>query len=77
MSDNVIPLGNITRLDLPTERVLEKAKDHCSAGVVIIGFDDDGAFYFASSIADGGEVNWLLDLAKKRLFDIVEDLENA
>jgi len=66
----VVPLGNITRLDLPTNRVLEGAKDHCSDGVVVLGFDDDGEFYFASSIADGGSVIWLMEMAKKRLLEV-------
>ena len=66
----VIPLGNITRLDLPTDRVLDAAKDHCTDGVVVLGFDDDGDFYFASSIADGGNVLWLMELAKKKLLEI-------
>ena len=70
MSDNVIPLGNITRLDLPTDRVLEAAKGDCSDGVVIIGFDNEGELYFASSIADGGSVIWLLEKAKKALLEV-------
>lgn len=74
MTDNkIIPLGNVTRLDLPASRVLDEAKGHCSDGVVILGFDDDGDFYFASSIADGGAVLWLLELAKKRLLEIAEN----
>ena len=67
MSENVIPLGNITRLDLPTDRVLDAVKGDCSDGVVIIGFDDQGDLYFASSIADGGAVIWLLEQAKLAL----------
>lgn len=67
---NVVTLGNITRLDLPTGRVLDGAKGKCSDGVVIIGFDDAGDFYFASSIADGGTVMWLLELAKKKLLEV-------
>lgn len=70
MSDNVIPLGNVTRLDLPTDMVLDGAKGYCSDGVVILGFDDDGAFYFASSIADGGTVMWLLEQAKLALLEV-------
>ena len=66
----VIPLGNITRLDLPTDRVMDAAKEHCTDGVVVLGFDDDGDFYFASSIADGGSVLWLMELAKKQLLEI-------
>lgn len=70
MTDNVIPLGNITRLDLPTERVLDEAKGHCSEGVVILGYDDDGELYLASSIADGGEVLWLLEKLKLHLLQV-------
>lgn len=70
MSDNVIPLGCITKLDLPVDRVLDAAKGHCPDGVVILGFDADGEPYFASSIADGGEVIWLLEIAKKNLLEV-------
>lgn len=69
MSDNVIPLGGVTRLDIPAERVLEEAKGYMES-VVILGWDGDGNLYFSSSIADGGEVNWLLDQAKMVLLDI-------
>lgn len=67
---NVIPLGNITRLNLPTDRVLENAKGNCTSGVVILGFDEDGELFFASSIADGGNVLWLLEMAKKQLLEV-------
>lgn len=67
MTDNVIPLGNITRLDLPTDRVLDAVKGDCSDGVVVIGFDNDGELFFKSSIADGGSVLWLLEQAKLAL----------
>ena len=68
MSDNVIPLGCVTRLDLPPDRVLEGAKDVLES-VVVIGWDKDGEFYAASSIADGAEVNWLLDKTKQMLLE--------
>lgn len=70
MTDNVIPLGNITRLDLPPERVLENAKARIGAGVVVIGWKEDGGLYFSSSIADGGEVLWLIEKAKKELLEV-------
>ena len=73
MTENVIPLGGVTRLDIPTDRVLEAAKGHCSEGVIVIGWDDDGSLYFASSMADGGEVLWLLEMCKKRLLEEGED----
>ncbi|MFN3169282.1 MAG: hypothetical protein ACE37E_01160 [Hyphomicrobiales bacterium] len=69
MSENVIPLGNITSLDLPTDRVLDGAKGECTDGVVVMGWDDDGSLYFASSIADGGDVLWLMEKAKQALLE--------
>ena len=72
MSGNVIPLGGITKMDLPTDKVLDGAKGSCSDGVVLIGFDDDGELYFASSVAHGGTVLWLLEMAKKRLLEADE-----
>ena len=65
---NVIPLGNITRLDLPVDRVLESAKDQLE-GVIIMGYDKEGNSYFASTYADGGEVLWLLEMCKKLLLE--------
>ncbi len=70
MSDNVIPLGNITKLDIPANRVLEGAIGTLDGGVVVMGWDKDGELYFASSIADGGEVLWLLEKAKSELLAV-------
>lgn len=74
---DVVPLGCITRLDIPAERVLraalERGDDTPGAAlkdVVIIGFDEDGDFYFASSKGDGGTVLWLMALAQKQLLEI-------
>jgi hypothetical protein len=66
MSDNVIPLNTITRLDIPVDRVLEAASEVLES-VVVIGWDNNEEFYFASSIADGPDVLWLLEHAKKGL----------
>ncbi len=72
--DNVVPIGCITRLDIPPERVLRAALEKGVTGVVVLGYDEDGDFYFASSKADGGDVLWLLALAQKRLLQTAEDL---
>ena len=72
---NVIPLGCITKLDQPVDRVLEEAKEQLT-GVIILGWTHDGAAYFASTMADGGEVIWLLEKCKKDLLDTAEELEN-
>ena len=70
MSDNVVPLGCVTRLDVPVDRVCDQAKEELDGGVVIMGWGKAGELYFASSIADGGEVLWLLEKAKKALLEV-------
>lgn len=69
----VIPLGMITNLNIPADRVLEQAQGQLDDGVVLMGRDNDGELYFASSIADGGEVLWLLERCKTLLMKISED----
>ena len=71
---DVIELGCITRLDLPPDKVLEKAIGQLDS-VVIMGYDKEGEQVFASSIADGGQVLWLLEQCKLELLKVplVED----
>lgn len=64
---NVVKFNGVTRLDIPTSDVLDGAKDQCSDGVIVIGYDEDGDMYFASSMADGGEALWLLEQCKLAL----------
>ena len=63
----IIELGCITKLDLPPDRILENCKGKLDGGVVILGWDKDGVEFFASSIADGGTVIWLLERCKLQL----------
>lgn len=69
MTNNVIPIGCVTRLDLPVDQVLDAAKDMGLDGVVILGYREDGEQYFASTYADGGNVLWLLEMCKKELLE--------
>lgn len=71
MSDKVIPLNNVTRLDIPVDRVLESAKGELKS-VVILGYDKDDEEYFASSIADGADVLWLLRRCELELLGMVD-----
>jgi hypothetical protein len=66
----VIEASFITRLDIPVERVLRQAGDAELDTAVVIGWDANGEFYFASSAADGGEIIWLLELTKKKLLEV-------
>jgi len=67
----IIPLNNITKLDLPVDRILEGAKGELE-GVIIMGYTKDGDEYFASSYADSGTVNWLIDRFKVKLLAVPE-----
>lgn len=68
-TDNIVEFDGITSLDIPPPRILAKAAGAKLESVVVIGFREDGNFYFASSGADGGDVLWLLELAKKQLLE--------
>ena len=70
---NVVRFTGITTLDLDADHVLESAIGQLD-GVVVVGFDKDGQEYFASSYADGGDVLWLFERAKKRLLEMPDDL---
>lgn len=65
----VIPLNNITILDIPPDRILEAAMGSMDS-VVLLGYDNEGNEYFASSIADGSDVLWLLERCKKELLNL-------
>lgn len=65
----IITLDLITKLDIPVERVIDGAKKADLETAVVIGWDKDGEFYFASNKADGADVLWLLEQAKKRLLE--------
>jgi len=65
----IIPLGNVTRLDIPADRVLQAGIGKLD-GVVIMGRQTNGEYYFASSIADGGTVLWLMEKLKLKLMGL-------
>lgn len=67
---NIIDLPVTTTLDLPPEKIITRAEQESFENVIIIGWLDDGSFYFSSSAADGGDVLYLLELAKKKLMEI-------
>lgn len=70
----VVPWGGITKLDTDPRRVLESALERGMSAVVVIGYDEDGGEYFASSLADGGDVVWHLERAKFKLMVIADEL---
>ncbi|HCY85923.1 MAG TPA: hypothetical protein DHV36_12380 [Desulfobacteraceae bacterium] len=64
----IIPIGGVTKLDPPADKILEEAKGEMD-GVVIVGFDSEGEVYAASSYADGGTVMWLLEACKTKMME--------
>jgi|GEM_PF-2705635 len=63
----VLRWRGITKLDLPADQILGAAQEAGLRCVVVLGYDADGAEYFASSIADGADVLWLLERLKQQL----------
>lgn len=66
---NVVALGAVTSLDIPPDRILAAALTQGLQQVVIMGYDADGDEYFASSVADGGDVLWLMEKLKIQLLN--------
>lgn len=66
----VTVLETVTSLNIPTQRVLQGALDAELLSAIVIGYDKGGEFYFASTQADGGDVLWLMELAKFKLMGI-------
>ena len=64
---NVVDGHFITRLDIPIKKVLDSAAGLQS--VVVMGYTSEGEEFFASSIADGGEVLWLIERLKLQLLE--------
>lgn len=70
LADNVTVLETVTSHNLPVERVLAGAAAANLSNVIIVGYDADGEFYFASSNPDGPSCLWDLEMAKKKLLEV-------
>lgn len=70
----VIEFRGVTRLDLDPDRVLENAKGQLKH-FVIIGYNTDDEFFFSSTMADGGDVMWMLEVAKLKLLRVAGEIE--
>lgn len=76
MTAKIIPLGCVTRLDLPADRIIDALREADLEGVVVMGYRKEeagGELYFASSYADGGMVLWLMEQCKRRLLAVSDD----
>lgn len=70
MSDNIVKLATITKLDLDPDVVIGAALTAQMRDVLVIGFDTTGDFYFAGSSANAGTTILLLEMAKRSLLDL-------
>lgn len=66
---NVVELGVVTTQDHPPDWALQKALDARLELAIVVGVKD-GELFFSSNKADGGEVLWWLEKAKKALLDL-------
>ena len=66
----VTVLETVTAHSLPVERLLGAAVAANLRSVIVIGYDQDGDFYFASSEASGASVQWDMEMAKKKLLEV-------
>lgn len=58
----------ITGHDLEPDRIIDNLPEMES--VIVLGYTKDEEEYFASSIADGGDVLWLLKRLEKQLLEV-------
>ena len=71
---NVVRLDVITKLDLQPDDVLQDAVGQYPGGVFVAGYDKSGNIQIASSIADGGTILWMMEVAKVRLMTIAGEI---
>lgn len=72
-TNKLISLNKTTTDDMDPDQVLASAYKQLQ-DVVIAGYDKEGNFYFASSVADGGTVMWLIEHLKASLMGIPTDI---
>lgn len=71
----IINFDGVTKLDIPAERVTKAAAEADLEHAVVIGWKNDGEFYFASSYGDLAHTLWLLEQAKRSLFEMSDNPE--
>lgn len=59
------------------DRALETTHEYGLSSVVIVGYKDDGDFYFESSESDSAEVIYLLEKAKHELMKIEDAISES
>ena len=65
---NVIPLGGYTKLDIEPDKVLDSALGQLEQ-VLVIGYNENGDNYFASSTSDIGKLLRMIETFKFNLMN--------
>ena len=63
-----------TTVSLPPDRLLKEAMESGLTQVVILGFDKDGGWYFASSEADSGTTIYHCSKAIYKMHQIEDEM---
>lgn len=66
MTAKIYDFSGLTYADLPPDLILEAAVGQLKE-TLVIGYDNDGKLYIASSSSSNPKILWLLEMAKKRL----------
>ena len=72
MTAEIIDWSGETIIPIPADKVLEGAKAHGLASVLVVGRFDDGQLYLAASHSEVGDLMLLLARAKQRFLDMAE-----
>lgn len=70
----VIQFRGVTKLDLDADILLENNKG-AFKHLLLLGYNEDNEFIFGSTMANGGDVLWLLEVAKIQLLRIAGEIE--
>lgn len=62
-------LHKLTTMGVPPSRVAQGALDADLKQVVVIGEEEDGSLYLASSSGNNAENLWLIEVAKKFILE--------
>jgi len=74
MMSEVVQFRGVTKLDLDPDTILENNKGNFKH-LVLVGYGHNEEFIFGSTIADGGDVLWLLEVAKVQLLRMAGEIE--
>ena len=73
-STKVVKFPGGTTLGIPIENVLEGAKQAGLSDIIVVGWDENGDLYGASSFSDAGDLFWLWEMFKIYIFRLTESI---